>query len=260
MKQIIRAEFLKVVYLRSNRALLIVAALFGVLNTLATAFALDSEVSSFGLPDTSTTLGVDAVYANTAASYVFALIVGILLFTGEYKHGTAIATYLSVPKRSSVLIAKIVTGAIIGLVFQLVSFIASFASAYIYLGLKANSGEPSTDKWLNYFAAAALSGIVLGIVGISLGALIKNQAIAVTGSLLWLFIVEGLLTAFLPDVGKFLLTGAITGMLEIEVGPNDFNIDSSNYLTPMPATLLLIGYALIFMLIATQTTLKRDIE
>jgi hypothetical protein len=69
-----------------------------------------------------------------------------------------------------------------------------------------------------------------------------------------------LLTAFLPDVGKFLLTGAITGMLEIEVGPNDFNIDSSNYLTPMPATLLLIGYALIFMLIATQTTLKRDIE
>lgn len=260
MKNIVKSELLKLIYLRSNWMLLIVAALFGVLNTLATAFAIDSNASGFGLPNTETTAGVDAVYANSVGSYIFALIIGILMITGEFKHGTAIGTFLVVPKRNLVLLAKLAVGAVIGMLVQLVSFLVAMVSGYLYLAAQPNSAEPTISKWWSYLGAATLSGAVLGVVGIGIGALIKNQAIAITGSLLWLFIVEGLMTAFLPEIGKYLMSGAIAGMLQLDIGPNDFNLDASNYLSPAVSALVLIGYAVLFAFLATRTTLRRDIE
>lgn len=260
MIDLLKTEFLKLAYLRSIWILLIIAGMFGALNTVATAFALDSNASAFGLPSTETTAGVDAVYANSVASYVFALIIGILMFTSEFKHGTAIATFLITPKRNLVLIAKILAGAISGLIVQLVSFTCAIFAGYLYLTAQTNSADPSPGKWLSYLGTASLSGAVLGVVGIGIGALIRNQAVAITSSILWLLIVEGLVTAFLPEIGKYLMSGAITGMLQIEVGPNDFNLDSSSYLSAGMSTLLLIGYGVAFAVIATMTTIKRDIE
>lgn len=260
MINIIKTEFLKVTYLRSNWFLLIVAALFGILNTVATAFALDSEAGGFGLPNTETTIGVDSVYANSVGSYVFALIAGILMVTGEFKHGSAIGTFLATPKRNLVLTAKLLTGAVVGMIIQLISFIAAIAGAMAYLAVQPNSAEPTASKWLSYLGAALLSGAVLGVVGIGIGALIKNQAIAVTGSLLWLFVLEGIVTVFLPEIGKYLLSGAITGMLDLEIGPNSFNFDAENYLSPTLSTLVLIGYGIVFALLAARTTLRQDIE
>jgi len=260
MQQIIRAEFLKLVYLRSTWVYLLIAALFGALNTVATGIAIDSGSSPFGFPNTETTLGVDSVYSNAAGSYVFALIIGILMITSEFKHGTAIATFLVTPKRNRVLIAKIVTGAITGLFVQLVAFLAAVAAAAAYLATQPNAADPTTSKLISILIAALLSGAVLGIVGIGIGALIKNQAIAVTGSLIWLFLVEPLLITFAPAIGKYLISGAITGMLNLDIGPNNFNFNSEEFLSPGISTLLLLSYAIIFAFIAAKMTLKRDIE
>lgn len=260
MKSMIKSELMKLIYLRSNWTLLIVAALFGILNTVATAFAIDNNASGFGFPNTETTAGVDSVYANSVGSYIFALIIGILMVTGEFKHGTAIGTFLVAPKRNLVLSAKLFVGAVVGIFVQLISFLASMISGFLYLVSQPNSAEPTISKWWSYLGAATLSGAVLGIVGIGIGALIKNQAIAITGSLLWLFIVEGLVTAFLPDIGKYLMSGAIAGMLQLEIGPNDFNLSSSNYLSAPMSALVLTIYSIVFAFIATRTTLKRDIE
>ncbi len=260
MVNILKSELLKIVYLRSNWFLLIAAALFGVLNTVATAFAIDSDSGNFGLPNTETQTGVDSVYANSVGSYIFALIVGILMVTGEFKHGTAIGTFLATPRRNMVLAAKVITGSIVGMAIQLISFIAAIAGAALYLSAQPNSASPTDGRWLLYLSTALLSGAVLGIVGIGIGALIKSQAIAITGSLLWLFILEGLITIFLPSIGKYLRSGAITGMLDFEIGPNSFDYDPNNYLSPSLSVLVLIGYGVIFTLIAARTTLRKDIE
>jgi ABC-2 type transport system permease protein len=260
MRQIIQAEFLKLIYLRSTWIYFLVAALFGALNTVATGLAIDSGNSGFGFPNTETTIGVDSVYSNAAGSYVFALIIGILMITSEFKHGTAIATFLVTPKRNRVLIAKIVMGAIAGLFVQLVAFLVAVAAATIYLATQPNAADPTTSKLLSILMAALLSGAVLGIVGIGIGALIKNQAIAITGSLIWLFLVEPILITFAPAIGKYLLSGAVTGMLNIDFGPNNFNFNSDNFLSPELSTLLLFGYAIAFAFLAARMTLRRDIE
>jgi ABC-2 type transport system permease protein len=260
MQQVIRAEFLKLIYLRSTWAYVLIAALFGALNTVATGIAIDSGNSGFNFPSTETTIGVDSVYSNAAGSYVFALIIGILMITSEFKHGTAIATFLVTPKRNRVLLAKIVTGAIAGLFVQLVAFLVAVMAAAIYLATQPNAADPTPSKLTSILVAALISGAVLGIVGIGIGALIKNQAIAITGALIWLFLVEPLLITFAPSIGKYLISGAITGILNIDFGPNNFNINSEDFLSPAISTLLLLGYAIGFAYVAAKLTVRRDIE
>ena len=97
------------------------------------------------------------------------------------------------------------------------------------------------------FRASVISGLVLGIVGVGLGALVKNQIAAVTGAVIWTLIVEGLVVAFVESIGKYLPAGAITGLVDVDFGDNDFNFSIENYLTPGPATLVLLGYAALFV-------------
>ena len=260
MTILLKSEARKLVYLRSTWIIVAIAAFFGALNAVATGFALDANAQDFGFPSTETVEGVDAVYANTVASYFFALIVGILIFTSEFKHGTAIATFLVTPKRNLVLIGKLIIGALAGILIQIVSFSSALVAGYSYLAAQENAASPTPGKWISYLGTACLSGAVLGVVGIGIGALIRNQAAAITSSLLWLLIVEGLVTAFLPEIGKYLMSGAINGMLQLEIGPNDFNLESSSYLSATSSAILLIVYGLVFSLVATRTTIKRDID
>jgi hypothetical protein len=110
------------------------------------------------------------------------------------------------------------------------------------------------------FRASALSGLVLGIVGVGLGALVKNQVAAVTGAVIWTLIVEGLIVAFVESIGKYLPAGAITGLVDVDFGENDYNFTIDNYLTPGPAILVLLAYAAVFSLLAMRTTLRRDLD
>jgi hypothetical protein len=85
---------------------------------------------------------------------------------------------------------------------------------------------------------------------------------AVTGSLLWLFIIERLITVFLPDIGKYLPTSLISGMLSVKVqGTTSDGVNiSTDYLDAVPSTMLLIAYAAVFSGVAILTTLRKDID
>lgn len=48
--------------------------------------------------------------------------------TNEYRHGTAVGTFLVTPKRSTVLVAKLIAASLAGLVIQLFSFVFAIIS------------------------------------------------------------------------------------------------------------------------------------
>lgn len=262
MKDLLQSEFRKLIYLRANWLLLLWSGLFAGLGTVAPILVFNSESRGMGMgfSGTNTPEGINAVFANAAGGYLFALIMGILIMTNEFRHGTAVGTFLVTPKRSTVLFAKIISASVAGLVVQVFSFIFAITSGFIALNFFEPHAPVTTELLWKVFRASVLSGLVLGIVGVGLGALVKNQVAAVTGAVIWTLIVEGLVVAFVESVGKYLPAGAITGLVDLDFGNNDFNFTIDNYLSPGPATLVLLGYAALFSIVALRTTLRRDLD
>ena len=260
MKNLLQSELRKLVYLRANWLLLLWSGLFAALGTVAPIMVLNSDNNRMGFSGTTTPEGINAVFANAAGGYLFALIMGILIMTNEYRHGTAVGTFLVTPKRATVLYAKLIAAAIAGLVVQIFSYVMAVSSGFIALTFFEPHAPVTMELLWKVFRASILSGLVLGIVGVGLGALVKNQVAAVTGAVIWTLIVEGLVVAFVESVGKYLPAGAITGLVDVDFGENDFNFTIDNYLTPGPAILVLLAYAAAFSLLAMRTTLRRDLD
>lgn len=253
----LRAEFAKVRLQRSMFWLLIAAIAFAILQTTSTVVAAEAG-ARLGFPGLDTEQGILAVYANSMSSYIFALIIGIIISTGEFRHGTAIATYLAQPIRSRVMIAKMVVAAIVGVVVQVGSAVIS-TGAVAALLTRYQHVEPPLGEVLRYIWVAGLSGLVLGVIGVALGQLIRNQIAVIVTSIFWLWVVEGLIVTFAESIGKWLPTGAITGMMNLTFETDIISV-GQDLLSPTPATLLLLAYGTAFAALAMATTMRKDID
>jgi ABC-type transport system involved in multi-copper enzyme maturation permease subunit len=256
---LLKSEWRKFIYVRANWGLVIAATFISALSVAVTPFIIDSqgEIFGFGLDSQE---AIDSVYANGISGYVFAIILGIMLMAGEFRHGTAVATFLTAPKRGSVVLAKLVIASVGGILLMLISALVSFLAGYIALLQFPEAVSPSETLFLNTITASVIGGAVLAIIGVALGTLVRNQMLAIVGGLVYLFIIDPVLLALLPDAGKWLPSGLITAMLAIDVNAPELGIDTSAYLTPWVATVVLIGYGAIFAATAWATSLKRDIE
>jgi multisubunit Na+/H+ antiporter MnhG subunit len=143
---------------------------------------------------------------------------------------------------------------------MVISAAASFLAGYIALLQFPDAASPSDTLFLNTITASVIGGAVLAIIGVAIGTLVRNQMLAIVGALVYLFIVDPVLLALLPDAGKWLPTGLITAMLAIDVNAPELGVNTSDYLSPWLATLVLIGYGVVFAVTAWATSLRRDID
>jgi ABC-2 type transport system permease protein len=256
---LLKSEWRKLIYVRANWGLLIAATFISALSVAVTPFVIDSqgELFGFGLEEQQ---AVDSVYANGISGYIFVIILGIMLMAGEFRHGTAVATFLTAPKRGSVVLAKLGVAAVGGILVMVISSVVSFAAGFMALQSFPEAAAPSEDLFANTLLASLVAGAVLAVVGVSLGTLIRNQMLAIVGALVYLFIVDPLLLALFPDAGKWLPSGLITAMLSLEVDAPALGLSTADYLPALTATAVLLGYGAVFAVTAWATSLKRDIE
>ena len=256
---LIKSEWRKFVYVRANWGLILAATFISALSVVVTPFILESQGELFGM-GLDQTEAVDSVYANGISGYVFAIILGIMMMAGEFRHGTAVATFLTAPKRGLVVISKLAIAALGGVLLMVISSVASFIAGYLTLLNFPEAAAPSEDLFANTLTASVIGGAVLGVVGVAVGTLVRNQMLAIVGALVYLFIVDPLILALVPDAGKWLPSGLITAMLAIDIQAPELGFDTSNYLPALTATLVLIGYGAIFAIAAWATSLRRDID
>ncbi len=261
---LIKSELRKLTYTKSFWFLTLAAVALAALSTAPTPYILTSIESGqmFGSLDNQAV--VDSVYANAISSYIFVIIMGILIMAGEFRHGTAVATFLASPKRSAVLAAKVLVAAIAGIFVMLLSTAFGFVAGAIALSFYPEAVSPSSGVFVNSLIAAVISGAVLAMLGVALGTLIKNQLVAVVLALVWLFVVEPILLVFLVDAGKYLPAGLITAILSIDINVSDatsgVQISTGDYLDALPAALILMGYGVVFTVVALATSLRKDIN
>jgi ABC-2 type transport system permease protein len=124
-------------------------------------------------------------------------VLGVLLFTGEYSTGSIRATLTAVPTRLPVLWAKM---AVFSVVTAVISFVSAFAAFFVGQALLSSQHIQTTISSpgaLRMVVGSALFLIVVGIMGLSLGAILRNTAAGIS-TLVALFFVLPVIFEALP--------------------------------------------------------------
>jgi hypothetical protein len=215
MKALVTAESLK---FRTTRAwigfLLAVVALtaIGAAGTVGTA--RDDQLGT-------TELSRDIVSSSLFAALIV-FVIGILTVTIEWRHGTITRTFLVTPRRERVLVAKEAWIVLLAAAFAILAIFVTLAIAVPWLAFEGSSLE------LDGGVAALAGRIILasalwGALGVGIGAVVRSQTFAVVGAIIWIVLVEALITALLgvvdlEGVGEYLPGRALSSFDGTEEG------------------------------------------
>ena len=249
MRNLVAAEVAKLRTTRMVYGLLATAVALTVVSVVASILTAGRAEGTFAL---DTPEGVRNVLGAGGATTVLVLVLGILAMAGEFRHGTITPTLLAAPRRGQVVAAKMATYALVGLAFSAAAFAVTLAVALPWLAAK-DVEVALFDREVGLVAAGLLLGSALyGVLGVSVGSLIRNPATAVAIALVWSFVVEAILVGLLPEVGRWLPGGAGQGLARTSTTAGD--------LLPMwGAGLLLAAYGVAFALAGSRFVVRRDI-
>jgi ABC-2 type transport system permease protein len=246
MTRLVNAELLK---LRTTR---ITVGLFAL--TVATTALIMIAVMLLagrpGQPAVDSGVLPDLVVVAKGPLVIFALILGVLSMSGEFRFGTATPTFLVTPNRGLVVAAKVVANALAG-----AALAGASAAVALGIGLPWLRGKGVEVVIFDADVGARLLGLAAtsalhAVLGVGLAALIRNQIVAVAAGLLWMR-VEDLLPAVLnrPGLGRWLPEGAAAAL----TGPG------AATLSMWAGGLLFAAYGLGLALIGTRLVVRRDL-
>ena len=253
MIRLVRAEWAKLFSTRVWLGLLLGAcAMVGLFSALITAFAGEPGNGGPELPPPDSALFEQVAFAIPAEAAALFLILGVIGTTQEYRHRTATPTFLTTPRRARVVVAKLVAYALAAVPLALVVIAVNVLVVTLYAG--ARGGSPSLDPDnLEVLGRAGLILVIYTVIGVGLGALLRNQVGAIVGALVYLFVVEGLvsgLSATQPAY-KWMPGGAGEALLP--------NVAVVELLEPWQGGLLLAGYGVLAALLGALLTVRRDV-
>ncbi len=186
---------------------------------------------------------------------IFALVLGILVVSTEFRHGTITPSLLAVPDRVRLVLAKLVASLAAG---ALLGLVASALCAVIVLPLLSSRGIDTgtdTSDVLKLIAGNTAASALYAAIGVGLGALIRNQVGAIIGALGWIFLIEPLLT-LIPGFEDVITRWFPTGAANALAG----TASSSDALDQVPAGLLLVAYAAVFVAAGVYVLRDRDVS
>jgi hypothetical protein len=254
MIRLVRAEWTKLVTTRVWLGLLLGAcAMAGGFAALFTGFAGQTGNNGQSLPAVGTTAYEQAAFGVSARATVLLLILGIIGMTQEYRHRTATPTFLVSPHRGRVVVAKLIAYALAAVPIGLLVVSTDVLVVEIYAGARGAAPSLSGDN-LGVLAGAWAALVIYAVIGVGVGALLRNQVGAIVGALVYLFVVEGIVFRAIPAIApvlKWLPGGALDAMTA--------TLNDTDLLEPWQGGLLLLGYGVVAAVAGTLFAVRRDI-
>ena len=171
---------------------------------------------------------------------VLMALLGSLSFTQEFRYGTVTATYLGEPRRPRILAAKLVSLVVLSIVATVSTLVLAVARERCGDRRAATATSPSVPSSGRPSRPPSAIMAAYGVIGVALGALIRNQVAAVVAVLVWMLAVEYIVIPTWPVVGRWLPLGVSTSLLQL--GPS---MDLEGKLLPAGvAALVLVVYTL----------------
>jgi ABC-type transport system involved in multi-copper enzyme maturation permease subunit len=198
------------------------------------------------------------VFASDTSSF-FILILAVVGITGEWRHRTITGSLLAAPDRPRFLAAKTVAFAAAGLVLSVLTSVAVGTVGALTLTLR-DLPLPELGELLAQNGRNAVLAALLGAFGVGIGGLVRNQVAAVVSLLLLAFVIEPIVLALAPHVGRFGPLGALStaaaGLPAEDTGiPPEVDMFGVG-----PAMLLLLAWIVVAGAGATALLLHRDLE
>jgi MFS family permease len=208
-------------------------------------------------PDAHEVATFDPVGVSLAGGFLAQLavgVLGVLVITGEYATGMIRATFSAVPKRLPVLWAKSLVYGVTSLVLMVLSMLVAFFVGQAILSsqhIETTFGAPGVARTV-FGSALYLTGI--GLLGLGLGALIRNTAGAISTLFGVLFVVP-IIVHFLPSswsdaIGKYLPSNAGQAITNVHPDPT--------LLAPWAGLGLFFLYAAAVLVAAAVALVRRD--
>ena len=252
MKALLHAELLKLRSTRTTAGLLL--ATLGLVG-----LTVVSEVPKVGAAEGPLSLDDPGLLADVVATcfgvpQVLMVLYGTLAFTQEFRYGTITSTYLGEPRRTRVLVAKWLALALVSAVITTATLALSvpFSSALI----RFREGDVTFTG--HFWGVVAIGFVVMaayGVIGVAIGALVRNQVAAVVGVIVWMTAIEFTVIPSFPDVGRWMPLGATSSLFQI--GPL-LGLDGNQLSVPV-AGLVLLGYTAAAVVLALHITPRRDV-
>lgn len=204
MRRQLRSELLKA---RSGwllASLLLTATLLDVVSILGTAGSVHRDI---GAGHTTIVAGSHDIVRLGFANLLFATLFGVLMVTGEYRTGAVSRSFLVARSREDVLSAKAVVSLLVGAAFGVLGAGTGLLAGWITLGARGDHLVLDRETWLICLGVVLVSTLA-GPWGTFLGWLIRSQVPAVIATIVWTLVVESAVSAWLPDVARYLPGGA----------------------------------------------------
>lgn len=247
MTALVRAELTKLGSIRSTWILAALALVSCVAWTVTGVAVFDTHPSQAAVPPDQRLVNI---YQMAQQGYLFVLIIGALGMTGEYRHQTITWAFLVSPVRERVVVAKAAAHGLVGI---LVGVAAAAATAVCAAALLTAAGKDAFAPQVPWvLLGSVLSTAAYTLLGLAIGALVRNQAAAIAVAFGWFYYAEFLLVWFLPAVGRWLPSGAAKSLVGWEPGGAD--------LLPVGGgAALLLAYIVVIGAAASVVTLRRDV-
>lgn len=244
MNNLIRAELSKARGTRSVWALGAIGVAF------STAWAVVEVLVFMKSGDPA----IGNAYGMAQQGYLFAMILGIVLSAGEYRHHTITWVLLVTPRRGRVITAKVATGGIVGLLLGIAAVVVTTPVTAVLLAV---THHPILDASIpGVLLGCVLSTTLWGVFGAALGVLVRNQTAAITAAFVWFFYAEWFLILLVPSVGRWTLTGVSKAV----AGWNRTGLPVPGQLLPAWAGgVVFLGYAVGIGIAARLVSVRRDV-
>jgi len=264
MNAAIKAELRKLFSTRLWWLLAIVLAAYLVFIAVVMGFSytVDSVDGATGMP-TGEELAKTIYSLTSAIGYVFPLIIGSLLFTGEFRHQTITASLLAQPNRWVLLGAKLVAAAVVGLVYGVVGTASTVAGSAPILAWRGDGAFLGSGDVLVLLAMSVLVMAIWAVLGTAIGGVLTNQVAAIIVLLAFTQFVEPIARLALSawevtsGIAKFLPGAAADAVM----GTSFYGqaLGDSGLLGRGAGIVVLLGYVAVFTLVARFVTLRRDV-
>lgn len=253
MTRLVTAEFRKLLTTRLWLWMLLLSAAWTILYT-SLVIALDKHSGAL-VPPLSSAAGQHALFAIAAGGAgPLIAVLAVTQVAGEYRHRTAATTFLATPHRQRVVAAEVVSFLLAGIGYALVCIVINLAVALPWLATRGVHVPVFGNGNLAVLAAVVISVAVFGMTGAGLGAALHNQLATVTALLLYLYVLEPLIshiaalrswTPYLPGVAADGLTQAVQSGVRL--------------LAPWAGGLVFAAWAVIFAIAGAAITARTDI-